>query len=922
MKRIALDDRWKFYAETTEEAPFMKTSRKNQEAEAYASRFFNATAWQDVTLPHDWAAALPYDETASNRHGHRAVTNVDMDGQVPGEAHYRHVPSVGWYRRTFFVPSEWLGQRIYIEFDGIYRDSRVWINGQYMDRHESGYIGFRYDLTDNLYYGEENTIAVAADAREIEGWWYEGAGIYRHARLLTCDALHLDNRHITVRADMDGRFAFGATVFNDGDAPRTLHLSCTLKDADKTVVSMQQPLDADSWSQSALSFEGLLASPRLWSPDEPNLYTLTLALLDADGTLIDEETLNVGFRSFRFDASEGLFVNEVPVKLRGACMHQDFAGVGVALPDGLHEYKIRRLKEMGINAYRSAHHAPAPEIVDACDRLGMLLMDETRMFGSTPSAARDLEALIRRDRTHPCVLMWSIGNEEHSVQNTPVGARLARSAMRLVRNLDNTRPITYGGNNGGQYEGINAEVDVRGVNYVHMRREDFVDAYHAAHPHQPIFGSEETSIVMARGEYREGREAYPTAYGEVSMPWGSTAEGWWKYYTERPFLAGGFIWTGFDYNGEPSPYARNSSTCFGVIDLCGYAKDPYYYYESWWTKKDVLHLFPHWNWHEGENVRVMVFSNMESVELLINGRSLGVRDMEQYGHLEWNVPFEAGTIEAVGYRNGCEVLRTQHTTAGQAARIELTAEQSAPGSDIYLIHALLTDKDGRPAPMACTPLRFSGLDGCTPLGVGNGDPASKEDQQFLPGLEKHELLDWRRTENGVTMPWNAFQQRSGEHYIDHTVPQQLERMENHAPFRDPVRIVASSPNPRFSAHFETDFYTETSDILACTRLYFERLEGEYSVRLNGETVGHGNAKGYPCAFEITLKPGLNHIDVDCSDVYEAGGIYRGVYLTRQTEARWTRSAYNGRALLIVRKTASSACVTAEGNNLDKAHITF
>lgn len=922
MKRIPLDDRWKFYAEAVEEAPFMKTSRKNQDAEAYASRFFNAIAWQDVTLPHDWAIALPYDETASNRHGHRAVTSVDMDGQTPGEAHYRRVPSVGWYRRVFHVPAEWLGQRVYVEFDGIYRDSRVWINGQFVDRHESGYIGFRYDLTDNLYYGEENTIAVAADAREIEGWWYEGAGIYRHARLITCDTLHLDPKEITVRADMDGTFAFSLTAFNDSDEGRAARICCTLKDGDKTVFSEEKPLHLDGWTQSGFSFEGQLSSPRLWSPDEPNLYSLSLSLMGEDGSLIDGETLNVGFRSFRFDADNGLFVNEQPLKIRGACMHQDFAGVGVALPDGLHEYKIRRLKEMGVNAYRSSHHAPAPEIVDACDRLGMLLMDETRMFGSTPSAMRELEALIRRDRTHPCVLIWSLGNEEHNVQDTPVGARLARSMVRLVRSLDSTRPITYSGNNGGNDEGINPVVDVRGINYIHMRREAFADEYHAQHPEQPIIGSEETSIVMARGEYREGREAYPTAYGEIAMPWGSTAEGWWKYYSERPFLAGGFMWTGFDYNGEPSPYARNSSTCFGVIDLCGYAKDPYYYYEAWWTKKDVLHLFPHWNWREGEIVRVMVFSNMEQVELLLNGRSLGTLDMEKYGHLEWNVPFEVGTLEAVGYRGGREILRTQRTTAKKAARIELTAEQSAPNSDVYLIHALLTDENGLTAPMAHNALDFSCDDGCTPLGVGNGDPASKEDQQFLPGTQKYELLDWRKTENGVTTPWNAFQQRSNEHYIDHTVPQKLERIENYAPFRDPVRIVARSLNAHYSARFETDFYAEESDILTCTRLYFERLEGEYAVRLNGETVGHGNAKGYPCAFEITRRPGENHIEVDCSDAYEAGGIYRGVYLTRKTEARWTRSAYNGRALLVVRKTASTASVTVCGKNLDKAHITF
>ncbi len=918
MKSIALDTAWKFYRETADEAPFDMTSRKNQESGGYAARFFNAAYWQDVTLPHDWAAALPYDEAASNRHGHRAVTAVDMDGEVPGLAHYRRVPSIAWYRRAFDVPAEWLGQRVYVEFDGVYRDSRVYINGQYIDRHSSGYIGFRYDLTDNLYYGEKNVIAVAADAREIEGWWYEGAGVYRHARLLVCDQLHLDKNEITVRADMDGSFTFGGAAFNDGDAPRSARAICTLTDGEGTVYAAQTQLSAGAWDSASFTFDGKLENVKRWSPDKPNLYRLTLRVEDETGAC-DEESLNVGFRTMRFDADEGLFVNEEPLKIRGACMHQDFAGVGTALSDGLHEYKIRRLKDMGANAYRSAHHAPAPEIVDACDRLGMLLMDETRMFGSTPDALHDLEALIRRDRTHPCVLMWSIGNEEHSVQNTEVGARLARTIKRAVRTLDPTRPVTYGGNNGGNYEGINAEVDVRGVNYVHIRQQDFVDAYHADHPHQPMYGSEETSIVMARGEYRDGREPYPTAYGEIAMPWASTAEGWWKYYTERPFLAGGFIWTGFDYGGEPSPYARNSSSSFGVIDICGYAKDPYYYYESWWTKKDVLHLLPHWNWRAGETVRVMVFSNLERVELLLNGRSLGAQVMEKYGHLEWNVAYEPGTLEAVGYRDGREVMRESRVTAGEAAKIQLSAEQSAPGSDVYLIHALLTDERGAPAPTACNQLTFTPNGGCALLGLGNGDAASKENQQFAPQTIRQEVLSWRRIENGVAIPWNAFQMRGGEHYFDRTVSHEMVRMDNYEPFRDPFRVIPTPVKDMRAARFETTFCAEDTRF---DQLYFERLEGRHTVKLNGEVIGAGDAKGYPCAFDIVLRPGENRIEVECSDNLDAGGIYRGVWLTRKVDGVWTRSAYNSRAMAVVRKTGGAAAITVSGDGLETARIVF
>ncbi|MBQ3141509.1 MAG: DUF4982 domain-containing protein, partial [Clostridia bacterium] len=772
MKRIALDTDWKFYAETENEAPFRTVSYKNQEAAGYASRHFNATGWQTVTLPHDWAITMPYCTEAEQRHGHRLTTPIELIGQVPGEPLMRRVPTIGWYRRTFNVPAEWQNKRVFVEFDGVYRDSRVWVNGQYVDRHASGYTGFRYDITDNLYFGEQNVLAVAADSRELEGWWYEGAGIYRHARLLVAEALHLDALQLHVTADMNGNFAIEGTLINDADTAAQGEVSFVLQAPDGTVAAQGScRVSCAPWIGEDFRFEGKAESPALWSTDAPYLYLLTVSVTKEE-TVTDEERLNVGFRTFRFDADEGLFVNEQPVKIKGVCVHQDFAGVGVALPDELHEYKIRRLKEMGVNAYRSSHHAPAPEIVDACDRLGMLLMDETRMFGSTPDALRDVEALVRRDRNHACVLMWSMGNEEHSVQSTEVGARIAKTVMRTIRALDAVNYISYGGNNGPDYEGINAESELRGVNYVHIRTEDFVDDYHAMHPHQPMFGSEEASIVMARGEYR-GSDAYADAYGEQSMPWGSTAEGWWKYYMERPFLCGGFMWTGFDYNGEPSPYPRNSLTSFGAMDLCGFPKDVYYYYRSWWTEHDVLHLFPHWNWDEGETVRVVVYSNLEQVELLLNGRSLGRKDMERFGHLEWEVGFESGVLEAVGYRSGAEVLRERRVTSGPAAHIKLEQEPAVEGGAVRLVRVSLTDADGNSADTACKELNFTISGSGDLLGLGNGDPASQELDQYPDRLIRREVLNWTRTDENGTKRWDAFVPRSYEHYLYYDVDDKL-----------------------------------------------------------------------------------------------------------------------------------------------------
>lgn len=304
------------------------------------------------------------------------------------------------------------------------------------------------------------------------------------------------------------------------------------------------------------------------------------------------------------------------------CVHQDFAGVGVALPDRITQYKIEKLKEMGVNAYRSSHHPPSPALLDACDRLGMLVMDEHRQTSSTPEGLRQLTALVKRDRNHPCVILWSIGNEEHQIQSNEFGERAAKTMIRTIRQLDDTRAVTYGGNNGADFEGINGVVDVRGINYIRLVGD--VDAYHAAHPGQPIIGSEEASVVMARGIYKnDPQTGYVSAYDENTMSWGSTAEGWWKFYHARPYLCGAFVWTGFDYRGEPSPFVnQDSCSNFGIMDLCGFPKDVYYYYQSWWTAEPVLHLMPHWNHTPGEPVRVVVYTNCDAVELWLNQRKL------------------------------------------------------------------------------------------------------------------------------------------------------------------------------------------------------------------------------------------------------------------------------------------------------------
>ena len=909
------NDGWRFYLEGADEAPMRLTSYKNQDAALYASRNFNDECWQRVTLPHDWVMFLPHSERANDSHGHFASSAVGMDQIVPGQPAAERPSTRGWYRKRFFVPREWLSKRISVAFEGVFRDSRVYINGQFIDRFESGYIGFECDLTDNLYYGEDNVIAVMADAEQPEGWWYEGGGIYRNVSLRVTDSLHILRDSLRVHADMEGGFSFSLRAEDCENSGRDARLEWTLSDSSgKTALRGCRALDAAGEAAD----EARLESPRLWSVDEPYLYHLCLRLLSG-GAAADEYQVNVGFRTFRFDADRGFFLNGVPMKLKGACIHQDFAGVGTAVTDDLNEYKIRRLKEMGCNAYRSSHNAPAPAIVDACDRLGMLIMDETRMFGSTPSALRDALALVRRDRTHPSVLMWSIGNEEHAVQNNEIGARIARSVIRAIRAEDPERVVTYGGNNAGTYDGVNAQVDVRGINYIHLSGKPFTDEYHALHPEQPMYCSEETSNLSVRGEYKKTAR-YTPAYGEYVMRWGSTAEGWWKYCMARDYLAGGFMWTGFDYFGEPTPYVRNTATSFGVIDLTGLPKDTYYYYACWWKNEPCLHLFPHWNHEAGERVRVVAYTNQEEAELFLNGASLGRKTVEKYGHAEWDVEFVPGTLEARAYKGGALTLTEKRKTAGQPKAIRLSAEKAGARGEVTLVRAEITDAEGLAAPDASHRITFAVKgENAELIGVGNGDPASTEPDRFADGLEKRELTDWYEVSNGEKQEYNAFELGGNAFYTRHDVPMRWTYSVPDNEFRDPARYDGTPLNQGIKGvrKFEIEFTPDQTDY---DQLLFGRVDGEYAIEHNGEIIARGHGSGTPCGCEIRLKPGRNTLTVTVA--YQGcapGGIYNGAWLAKKQPAVWTRKAFHAYALALVRAQGAFE-ITASADGLESAAL--
>ncbi|MEO5712179.1 MAG: beta-galactosidase GalA [Luteolibacter sp.] len=705
---------------------------------------FDDSGWRKLDLPHDWAVELPFNERGSNSHGNKAIG--------------RNFPenSVGWYRRKFTVPASDLGKRVSVEFDGVFRDSIVWINGHYLGTEESGYSGFSRNLTEYLNYGGENVIAVRADASLEEGWFYEGAGIYRHVWLVKTDPLHVEQEGTFVTSELKENAAYvtaRVAVVNEGDADAGFEISETILDAaGATVASTKaKPLTLRAGERGEFSDVLPVSNPKLWSIETPSLHQLVTTITSA-GKVVDRYETKFGIRSIRFDAKEGFFLNGKHVKLKGTDNHQDHAGVGAAIPDALQDYRIARLKEFGCNFYRASHNPPTPELLDACDRLGMLVIDENRLTGTTDFHYDHLKRLIVRDRNHPCVVLWSIGNEEWKIEGGEEGVRIATTMQRWVKQLDSTRPVTAA-ISGGWGGGFSKAIEVAGLNYIdNMKKGGFTtDQWHERHPDQPIVGTEECAFTQTRGIYFDDRErCHLNAYDWDPSDWGSNLEAAWSHYAERPFLSGMCIWTGFDYRGEPTPFNWPAiASQFGILDLCGFPKDGMFYLKSWWTDEPVLHVFPHWNWQgrEGQEIRVWAHSNCEEVELFLNGQSLGRKTMTKNSHLEWPVKYAPGTLVAKGYKGGKEILTSKVETTGNAASIQLAPNRSklaADGADVAVIAVRVTDGHGRGVPTAGQEIRFDLSGPGKIIGVGNGDPASHEPDQFIATKETPSPV-WRRS---------------------------------------------------------------------------------------------------------------------------------------------------------------------------------
>jgi beta-galactosidase len=738
-----LDGGWRFHlGHATDIAAdfgfgrFQRTFAKAGTMTADAAKAdFDDAAWAPVQVPHDWAVALPFAEPAVPAPKETADAAAAHGFKAIGREFPQH--SVGWYRRRIDVLPTDRDKRTWLESDGVFRDCLVFVNGYVVGRNESGYAPFSVDVSDFLDYdGGPNQLAVRVDASLGEGWFYEGAGIYRNVKQVTAHAVHVPQWGTFVRAEPrpgGARVQITTDLANDGLAPAHVVLRHAVHAPDGTLAGRPADWSGVVAAESRLvrDAELHLDAPRLWSIATPQLYRLVTEVL-VDGAVVDRYETPFGIRTIRFDAQKGFFLNDQPVKLLGTCNHQDHAGVGSAIPDRLQAWRVEQLQAMGSNAWRSAHNPPAEALLDACDALGMLMIDEARLNSSDPEAMDQLARIVRRDRNHPCIIAWSVGNEEPH-QGKERGARISGEMVRAVNALDPTRPTTQAFDNSFT-EGATRVVDVIGFNY----RIDKIADFHAKIPDQPVIGSETGSTVSTRGAYfNDVDKQVVRAYDTEHPWWASTAEAWWTIVDANPYIAGGFIWTGFDYRGEPTPYAKfpSISSYFGVLDTCGFPKDNYWYYRAWWRpEQPLVHLFPHWTWpgREGQEIEVWVHSNCAEVELFANGRSLGRKRVERNRHVQWMVPYAPGTLEAVGYRDGKRVAAGTQRTAGPAHALRVAADRrriAADGRDLSVLAVEVVDKGGIVVPEAGALVRFTVAGPGRVIGVGNGNPTSLEPDQ-------------------------------------------------------------------------------------------------------------------------------------------------------------------------------------------------
>lgn len=672
------------------------------------------TTWQTVNIPHDWSVRQPFDKAGAPSWGYKPK-------------------GCAWYRKCFYIPEEFKGKNIALDFDGVAKNTEVYLNGSLMKRNFTGYAPFTVDISDRAQYGlNMNTLAVFVDASQWEGWWYEGAGIYRHAWLVITNKIHVDKYGIFVhpeKADDYWNVNIDISVNNTEFSDEMITVQFGIISPDnKEILTAEQEILAKSYCKTDVKFTEKYKNPLLWDIDSPNLYKCVVKVLK-NGNEIDCDSANFGFRTISVDSKKGFFLNGKHVKLFGTCNHQDHGGIGVAVPDSIHEYRIQRLKDMGTNAYRCAHGMPHKELLDACDKLGMLVIDENRSFETSDEKLDELRKMVLRDRNHPSVIMYSIFNEE-PLQGTSDGKIMAERMRHEIHLFDNTKFVT-GAMNGSILEenGAAQAVDICGVNYQILDCDDF----HNKFPDVPMVGSETTSTFGIRGCYETNRDKNEiSSYDEDPADWGNTVRQTWDYALNRDFCLGAFMWTGFDYLGEPTPFVWPSvSSFFGMMDSCGFPKDAYYLCQAIFKQEPIVHVLPHWNWKgkEGENIRVMSHTNCNEAELFVNGKSFGKQTNQLTKQSYWNVPYEQGELKLVGYNDGVPAGECIRETTGDAVAVVIKPWRNYmfnDGKDAIPINFIALDNQGREVPDANFAITIKAKGGEF-LGTCNGNPNCHED---------------------------------------------------------------------------------------------------------------------------------------------------------------------------------------------------
>ncbi|HEV3331590.1 MAG TPA: beta-galactosidase GalB [Bryobacteraceae bacterium] len=736
------------------------------EAEGAERPEFRDSTWAEMRLPHDWAIEGPFDSHISPH-----------AGALPAFG-------TGWYRKAFTLPESSRGRYFTIEFDGAMANSRVWLNGQDMGGRPYGYIGFTFDLTPHLQFGDHpNVLAVRLTPEEKSSRWYPGAGIYRNVWLHVTGPLHVEHwgTYVTTPQVTGDRatVAVRTDLRNRSDGEGRVTLQCTILDAAGKQVSRTSSAAAlPPGGAQTMASELTVANPQRWDIDRPYLYMLVSEVKDG-GRVVDRYLTPFGIRTIAFDKDTGFSLNGRQVKLQGVCNHHDLGALGTAVNRRATERQLQIMKDAGVNAIRTSHNPPSPELLEFCDRMGLMVMDEAFDMWRIPKmingytkyfdewSERDVRDMVHRDRNHPSIILWSIGNEV-TEQGRPDGWKEAKRLVEFFHEEDPTRPTTSAFNDplGAIKNQLAAQVDVPGINYHPWLYEQI----QKDHPSWMIVGSETSSCVSSRGVYHlpmlEKYEKHPSlqlsSYDIITARWAYPPDVEFSYQDRLPNVLGEFVWTGFDYLGEPTPYfgyypdSDNShdwparSSYFGMVDLAGFPKDRYYLYQSVWSKKPMVHVLPHWNWEgrEGQNIPVLCYSNGDEVELLLNGKSLGrkkrfsepmelpvgvvvtpERKFTSKYRLLWQVPYQAGTLTAVAYKDGKPIARDERRTAGAPARVNLIPDRAtiqADGDDVSFVTVRIEDKDGTLCPAADHLVRFQITGVGLIAGVDNGNPATVE----------------------------------------------------------------------------------------------------------------------------------------------------------------------------------------------------